>query len=38
MFEEEGPFTALDFFTVDKSTFMSIVSNAAAYLIIMLQI
>ena len=32
LIEKEGPFTALNFFTVDRSTFISIVSNDFAYL------
>ena len=37
MLQDEEPFTALGYFTVDKSTYMSIISNMMAYIIILLQ-
>jgi hypothetical protein len=35
--EEEGPLTAMDFFTVDKSTLCSIVGTVLTYLLILVQ-
>jgi len=37
MIREEGPFTALGFFDVDKSTFMTIIGCTINYLVIMLS-
>ena len=37
MLENLKPFDALGFFSVDKTTFMTIISNAIAYLVIMIQ-
>ena len=36
--EEETPFTALDYFTVDKTTFVSIISTVLTYFFILLQL
>ena len=35
--QEEGGVTAMDFFTVDHSTFLSVLSFIATYFIILLQ-
>jgi len=37
MIESEGPLSAMDFFEVDKTTFVSVVSTALTYFIILLQ-
>ena len=37
MIKEEGPFTALGFFAVDKSTFVTIIGCTINYLVIMLS-
>ena len=36
--EEETPFTALDYFTVDKTTFVSIISTVLTYFFILFQL
>ena len=38
MINEEGPFTALGYFVVDKSTFMAIIGSTINYLVIMLSL
>ena len=35
--QEEGGVTALDFYTIDKSTFFSMLGFVATYLVILLQ-